>query len=238
MQRGPAHRGRKAPSAPRRTGRWRPRRGQQLLDVFRPPQERRQDLRGEADALAAGTPSVREVGAAVAELRPGPPGRLRPGVGGRRTEIGPMPVWISRSGACPLRTTSRRPRPSSTSACAPRNAPVSASITCCNIRRAPDRNTSSSGSSAILDPGRAKRTTVSLSPPGPAGPVSCGDRIKGLLAFDGVSFRVTSNLTEDTPPQPSSTKFEHSSKKTGNACSPTRSGGPGSNGARAVTASG
>jgi hypothetical protein len=58
--------------------------GQQLLDVLRPPQERRQHLRGEADAFAAcvpplsgpcplcqaRAPSVREVGATVAELRP------------------------------------------------------------------------------------------------------------------------------------------------------------------------
>jgi hypothetical protein len=118
--------------------------GQQLLDVPGPPQERRQDLRGEADALAA---------------RPSPRSRSF----GRRTEIGPIPVWISRSGACPLRTTRRRPCASSSSACAPRNASISASITCCSIRRAPSRSTSSSGSSATLAPGRAKRTTVSLS---------------------------------------------------------------------------
>jgi hypothetical protein len=31
------------------------------------------------------------------------------------------------------------------------------------------------------------------------------------IPLHGVSFRVTSNITEDTPPQPSSTKFEHSS---------------------------
>jgi hypothetical protein len=32
----------------------------------------------------------------------------------------------------------------------------------------------------------------------------------GILSH-GVSFLVTLNITEDTPPQPSSTKFEHSS---------------------------
>ena len=31
----------------------------------------------------------------------------------------------------------------------------------------------------------------------------------------GVSFLVTLNITEDTPPQPSSTKFEHSSRRFG-----------------------
>ena len=42
----------------------RPWRGQQLLDVLRPPQERRHDFRGEADARAAGAIT------AVADLRP------------------------------------------------------------------------------------------------------------------------------------------------------------------------
>ena len=69
---------------PERDRASRPRRGQKRLDVPGPPKERRQDLRGEADTRAAGTPSVREVGAA-------------------------LPVWISRSGACLLRTTRRRP---------------------------------------------------------------------------------------------------------------------------------
>ena len=47
-----------------------------------------------------------------------------------------------------------------------------------------------------------------LSPSRPVGPVSSGDRSRGLLAFDGVSFRVASNITEESPPRPSSDKFE------------------------------
>ena len=65
---------------PERDRASRPRRGQQLLDVFRPPQKRRQHLRGEANALAAGTPSVREVGAAVTKLRPAHRDRADPGL--------------------------------------------------------------------------------------------------------------------------------------------------------------
>jgi hypothetical protein len=59
----------------------------------------------------------------------------------RRAPSGPIPVWICRSGACPMRTKRGRPCSSASSAWAPRNASTSASMVCCSIRRAPAGST-------------------------------------------------------------------------------------------------
>ena len=78
------------------------------------------------------------------------------------TSIGPIPVWIARTGSCQWRTTRRRPSGSTSSAVEPRNASNSAS-TAWAIMRAPVRRISgerivdrpflSKGSNSILGHG-------------------------------------------------------------------------------------
>src|SRR6476659_452923 len=90
-------------------------------------------------------------------MRPSP-APLRSRTRGARTQTGPRPVTILRSGRCPWRT--RRWRPSSVclSAWPARKAATSASTACASSARAPSRKTSVSGSEKA--PGWTSSTTL------------------------------------------------------------------------------
>src|SRR5262249_48821805 len=68
---------------------------------------------------------------------------------GQRTATGPMPVTISRSGRCPLRTSRWRPSSVSLSAWQLIKAATSASTACASSALAPLRSTSVSGSANV-----------------------------------------------------------------------------------------
>jgi len=77
------------------------------------------------------------------------------------TRTGPTPVSRSRSGRCPLRTTSRRPDPSTSYSCRSIYSATSFSIACCSICRSPSYN---NPSSADLDSSTTRSfTEITLS---------------------------------------------------------------------------
>ena len=100
---------------------------QQGVEALGAPRPFGQDVRREANALARSSGTI-------AGLR-------------LCTSIGPIPVWIARTGSCPWRTTRRRPSASTSSAVVPRNVSNSASTAWAINRRAPVRRISVSGSS-------------------------------------------------------------------------------------------
>lgn len=69
----------------------------------------------------------------------------------RRTGIGPIPVWISRSGPAPCRTTRWRPSGSNSSPNRATKLAASAFSAAISIRRAPSRAISVNGS--MIEPG-------------------------------------------------------------------------------------
>jgi hypothetical protein len=150
--------------------------GQQLFDVPGPPKERRQDLRGEADALAIGAV------AAVAELRPAHRDRANPGL---NLALGRVP--ITDHAAPTMRVLELGVR-----------AEKSLDLGLDHLLQHPPRPI----------PQHQQQRIIGDTRPWPR-------QTNNGIPLHGVSFRVTSNITKDTPPQPSSTKFEHSSAGAG-----------------------
>ena len=101
---------------------------------------------------------IREVKRICDPVSPAP--RLR--TLGQRTETGPMPVWISRSGKYPWRTIRRRPASSTRSACPSTKDDTSISTACARRRRAPRRKISVSESSENVPDWRSWTTVSSL----------------------------------------------------------------------------